>query len=195
MIQEFATIFGTSMKYSLFFFVMSLQYYTMVTLYLVRQKLIKLRYTIIRFSNISGTVSSSHGSKLFLRVYLSSDRQFCNQLFIIYSSLYEIYFNFKKLYNIFFSFFTIMFVGFLSLYLVTVLYETNPLSIFLFIIHVIGNQVLPLCLALSIPSYFQNIHSLIFNNYFLNHCCDNESKILYFDLYTDTQRSTVDILT
>lgn len=165
-VYEYAWVLDFIVKMSLFYSTMTLEYYIVLTIIRIQQRVIYLRHAVNIFTEVTNKAWTSSGSGTFIRVYGRAIRRIPEQLFLIHSWLYDEYFTYKEIYNFFFRFIVLLVVFSASLFFVNAMSYAKSLHLFLFITHELGNHVSPLWLISSIRSDFRLIDRFILNNTF-----------------------------
>lgn len=179
--SQFKSIPIATEKVLLYFSVIALETYFVVTLYILKQRLMIFREAFLRFSYLRNVAWSDAHNDICRRLNVAEKHQIFNTLYLIYASLLETYYHIKELYKYLICLELLILTIFPSIHIAFNSMFNYMLDVKLvYILHVIftfGIQTLPFLLVILVTFEIRNIKGAILNVYYQNSFNQNKTKI------------------
>lgn len=188
LLPKLNSFFNTAIKFLLFYAEASLEAYFVVALYILYQRLMIFRHTVLRFNYMRNVAWCAPDDGTCRRVNIAEERELFNTLYSIYRSLIDTYVWTKRLckHLLCFKLFLLNFSS--SLYILLNEMADDNLTYIRFLIQIFTLQALPFWLATSVTSEIISNKAIILNVYYQNHFSSGHNKMKnWLRLSTNTE--------
>lgn len=187
---EFASFFNNSVKYLLTYSVFGLQSYLLVTLFILKRRLVIFRRTITSFNYFRNTAWSATSDRSCRRVSISNKPMLLNTLYTMYGSLNKVYYDMEELCKYYFCLKLLIFSTVSSVFIAFTPIFNQNIYFFLFLLRAWGFPMLSIGLPILVTLEISNIKKTIFNIYYHNNISNVNTKIIkWVRLSTNTEET------